>query len=314
MMNNDDTIRVKKDAEVAAETTGENKNMTAKVVGAAVAGAAVAGGAAYAATAMSPDVPQEPDAPKTEEPKQEEPKAEEPKHEEPVAEKPATEEPKAEEPKQEEPKHEEPKAEEPKHEEPTHEEGHDFFKENDVEISTAKPTEDGGAYFGGKVNGHDAAFLGDKEGNIEAYAVDENDNHQMEDNEIHLVGKGQMDVKDMAENAKITIGEHDVTNNDDDGTLHVVAVEDNVDINGHSVNVAQVKIDNDDVYLIDANKDGEVNLMVSDHNHNNQLEDNEIDDVTSHHFQMPTIPDSNDGLIEASNDDLPDYSSDDYVL
>ena len=67
------------------------------------------------------------------------------------------------------------------------------------------------------------------------------------------------------------------------------------------------------VALVDVNQDGEVNLLLHDDNSNGSIEENEVHDVTDQHIPMPTADDiqpSDDGMMIAQNDELPDYSND----
>ena len=94
--------------------------------------------------------------------------------------------------------------------------------------------------------------------------------------------------------------------------VSVVAI-DETEINGQSVTVARVTMGEEQVALVDVNQDGEVNLLLHDDNSNGSIEENEVHDVTDQHIPMPMADDiqpSDDDMMIAQNDELPDYSND----
>lgn len=154
----------------------------------------------------------------------------------------------------------------------------------------------------GTVDSHASMFFLDDNNGVVGTAVDVNDNGQFEENEV-------IDLRDQ----HLTL--------QDNGTLQpvnetqevsVVAI-DETEINGQSVTVARVTMGEEQVALVDVNQDGEVNLLLHDDNSNGSIEENEVHDVTDQHIPMPMADDiqpSDDGMMIAQNDELPDYSND----
>lgn len=298
MFTEDDTRTVLKEEEVANPVENQKKGNTAAKVAAGVAGAAgVVLGAATLMGASSAEetVPEPTPAP-----------APEPKPE-------PTPEPEPEPTPTPEPEPAPGPGLEPEPEDP-------FFEENSVVVDeiTTKTDDEGSIHHvaTGTVNGHQAVFVDDGHGNVIAGAVDLNDNNAIDEGEtVNMEGAG-VTIGEMADH----MGEDPIVqpvsedptaeNVSQEGTVRVVAVEEDVDLEGTMVNVAAVEVNNDRVILIDANQDGEVNLMASDDNNNGELEDDEIIDVTEDHIAMPTQDDIVDNVVLASNDDLPDYSND----
>ncbi len=170
----------------------------------------------------------------------------------------------------------------------------------------------------GEVDGHQAAFVDDGQGNVQLAAIDVNDNQQFEDNEIFDMRDQGVGMNHLASNMVEDPDPQPVPVINDDPEVQVVAVEENVDLNGHLVDVAEVKVDNDPVILVDVTQNGEVDVLVHDDNGNGSIEDPEIRDVSDSHIAMPTQDDVYDdsaasGYSASHAEDLPDYSNDNDI-
>ena len=104
-----------------------------------------------------------------------------------------------------------------------------------------------------------------------------------------------------------TVATHPVGNTEP--TVQVIAVENDVDIEGHTVDVAKVTINEEPVLFVDGNQNGEVDFAISDTNHDGQIQDNEVTDLTGQHIPMPTVDDI-DQPQQLVDNDIPDYSND----
>lgn len=306
MFTEDDTRTVLKEEEVANPVENQKKGNTAAKVAAGVAGAAgvVLGAATLMGASSAEETVPEPTPEPTPAP------APEPKPE------PTPEPTPAPEPEPEPTPEPEPAPGpglEPEPENP-------FFEENNVEVSeiTTKTDDEGSIHHvaTGTVNGHQAVFVDDGHGNVIAGAVDMNDNNAIDEGETVNLETSGVTMGDMANHMAEDPMVQPISDDPNpqpvsqESTVRVVAVEEDVDLEGTVVNVAAVEVNNDRVILIDANQDGEVNLMASDDNNNGELEDDEIIDVTEDHIAMPTQADVVDNVVLASNDELPDYSND----
>lgn len=94
-----------------------------------------------------------------------------------------------------------------------------------------------------------------------------------------------------------------------DVDVHVIEVG-QADLNGDGMaeNVALVEIDGNEVMLVDINDDYVADFMIADMNSNEQVDGNEIVDITSEGVGMPTMSDGD--LYMAQNDMEPDYTND----
>ncbi len=187
-------------------------------------------------------------------------------------------------------------------------EGNDFFKEHDVKIEGVEQrTLDDGTtvnVYSGTVDGHQAVFMDDGNGRLDFAIVDENDNGSPDTSEIIDFADNNISTQELTQ-YQVSAPVPEQT-----PEVNVVAVEHNVDIEGHTVDVAAVTLNDQPVMLIDANQDGEVDLAVADLNQNNQLDEGEIQDVRSAHITMPTEDDVTSSMVANVDDGTEDYSND----
>ncbi|MDD6744897.1 MAG: hypothetical protein PUE36_03075 [Bacteroidales bacterium] len=181
-----------------------------------------------------------------------------------------------------------------------------FFDEHDVKIEQVETCQipDGrkvNMYYG-KVDGHDAAFVDDGNGKIVAAIVDENDNGDIEDKEEIDLRNSNISSQDMAQYRVQPVSQ--------ELEVKVVSVENNVNMDGETVDVATVEIEGTPAMLIDRNQDGEVNLAIADNNNNGILDEGDVVDVSSNHIPMPTRDDMDNTLLACGDDGTTDYSND----
>ena len=91
--------------------------------------------------------------------------------------------------------------------------------------------------------------------------------------------------------------------------MQVIAVDNNVEVDGQTVDVAKVTINEEPVVFVDTDQNGEVNVAISDVNHDGQIQDNEVADVSNSHIPMPTVDDTEQAHQVVDNE-IPDYSND----
>lgn len=186
-------------------------------------------------------------------------------------------------------------------------EGNDFFKEHEVKIETIEPLTLGNGttinMYSGTVDGHQAVFMDDGNGHVNLAIVDENDNGDPDLNEIMNLADNNISTQELTQ-FQVPAPAPEPT-----PEINVVAVEHNVDIEGHTVDVAAVTIGDQPVMLIDANQNGEVDLAVADMNQNNQIDEGEIQDVRSAHIAMPTEDDVTGSMVANVDDGTEDYSN-----
>lgn len=182
----------------------------------------------------------------------------------------------------------------------------DFVTNHDIQVVEIHEVENGDGdtmRIGlGTVDNHESMFLLDDNNGVIAATVDVNDNGQFEENEI-------IDLRDQ----HLTLQENGTLQPvSDHQEVRVLAIED-AEINGQTVTVAHLEVNDERVDFVDVNQDGEVNFLLHDDNNNGSIEENEVRDVTDQHIPMPTADDvqpSDDGMMTAQNDELPDYSND----
>ncbi len=308
--NNDDTLNAGTQNATQNNNPSEKEELKSKkwnlkdaatfVAGGLAGGAASMAANAFADTLNSTEEPQEPEM--------------EDVQEEPVVEEPVPTPQPAPQPKSEpEP---EPKPE-PKHE-PTHqpkpEEEPAFYRENKVEvesIETSRTDDDEVRHVAhGTVNGHEAHFVDDGHGNVVGYGIDENDNHEIEESEVvHAEGQGVT----MGNLAEHMVEVEPTPAPTPTGNIQVLAVANDVEMGEHTVNVAVIAHGETTGLMIDANQNGEVDVIAVDANHDDHYSEDETEVVTDAHMPMPTQDDVSPDMASngvADGGDLPDYSND----
>lgn len=188
-----------------------------------------------------------------------------------------------------------------------------FMKDNKVEIENIETSEMGGQTVHvahGTVNGHAAVMVDDGEGHVAMAAVDQNDNGNIDDGEVVDLTAQNITMGDVADRLTVHTDEPIVTPVVNDHEVEVIAVVNDVEMGGHTVDVAAVAIDDEPVLLIDATQNGEVDVMIADENHNGSFADDTPTDVSSRHIAMPTEADVVGSGIASTDDGMPDYSND----
>ena len=193
-----------------------------------------------------------------------------------------------------------------KHDDDDDQKDDDIFKGHDVKIESVETNtlEDGTTVqiYSGTIDGHQAAFMANSNGQVIAAIVDVNDNGDVDDNEMIDLRQSNVTTQYLAQHQVAPSTDHEVT---------VVAVENDVELGGETVNVAYVTMDDQPVMFIDRTQNGEVDIAIADHNHNGHIDDGEAQDVSDAHITMPTADDiSGTPLITGTDDSTEDYSND----
>lgn len=291
MFDNNDTIRNKqKTGNNAKEEKRNNDKTTAKAAAAAILGAALGVGGANAVQAATTEEPEAQPEPKPEPKPVEEEHHEEEEHVEPV------------------------KVEEPEHHEPKPTPAADNDESIIIHSVETGQDEDGNQYMlaHATVNGNNAVLLADENGHIQTAAIDMNGNGEVDENEIGNVSEANLYIN--GNSVEVHQPEVQVSAAGDGPEVRVISVENDVDLNGQTVDVAAVTINDQNVIFVDSDQNGEVNVMITDANGNGEIEQDEMGDVSEHHIAMPTADDvMQPGVTEVSDpmggDDLPDYSN-----
>ena len=191
-----------------------------------------------------------------------------------------------------------------------------FYKDNEVKINTIETTTDANGQVrhvaSGTVDGHQAVFVDDGQGNAQVAIVDHNDNGQIDEDEIHDISDAGVTMNGLASQLSDTPAEDVVAAQpvaNSEPTVQVIAVENNVEVDGQTVDVAKVTINEEPVVFVDTDQNGEVNVAISDVNHDGQIQDNEMADVSNSHIPMPTVDDTEQAHQVVDNE-IPDYSND----
>jgi len=153
----------------------------------------------------------------------------------------------------------------------------------------------------GTVDGHQAVFVDDGNGNLVVAAIDVNDNGNVDENEVIDLRESNMTMGDLAQ-YRVEAPEPEV---------QVVAVEHDVDMDGQMVDVAAVSIDGENAILVDTEQDNEVNFVIADRNSSGTIEDEEVVDVSNSHIPMPSADDVTGNVMVSDEAPAePDYSND----
>ncbi|MBQ6422307.1 MAG: hypothetical protein IJJ90_02060 [Prevotella sp.] len=189
-----------------------------------------------------------------------------------------------------------------------------FYRENEVKIESIEThrTNDGNLVHtaSGTVNGHEAHFIDDGHGNVHRYAVDLNDNNEIDENEVVHVENQGVTMGNLAEHM---VDVEPAPAPTPTGNVQVLAVANDVEMGGRTVNVAAIAQGETTGVMIDANQNGEVDIIAVDANHDDNYSENEMEVVTDAHIPMPTSDDVSPDMGSnsmAAGGDLPDYSND----
>ena len=195
-----------------------------------------------------------------------------------------------------------------------------IYQENDVKIQTIRTsvTEDGDIVHtaSGTVNGHDAIFVDDGHGNVMGYAVDNNDNHWVDDDEIVMTDGQGMTMGNLAEHmVEADVKPEPISQPSQSGEVQVIAIENDLNVNGQNMDVAVVMVEGSPGLMIDVTQNGEADVVALDDNRDGYLSQDEAVVVTDAHVPMPTEDDvyRNDGGSMVNNNELPDYSNDNDI-
>lgn len=179
-----------------------------------------------------------------------------------------------------------------------------FMKDHEVKIESVSEVEleDGRTVqvFHGTVDGYPANFLTDGNGQVVAAAVDLNGNGEVDDNEVINLRDEHITVRNLVA-CQVTPDEPEIT---------VVEVRNDVETEHGTVDMALVTVNDQNMVLVDTDQDREVDLIIADNNHNNQVDEGEIKDVSESHITMPTQDDINGNLMAQTDEDGQDYSND----
>ena len=240
MFDNNDTIRNKqKTGNNAKEEKRNNDKTTAKAAAAAILGAALGVGGANAVQAATTEVPEAQPEPQQTQPQPEakpEPKPE-PK---PV-----------EEEHHEEDEHVEPvKVEQPEQHEPKPTPATDNDESIIIHSVETGQDEDGNQYMlaHATVNGNNAVLLADENGHIQTAAIDINGNGEVEEGEIGNVSEANLYIN--GNSVEVHQPEVQVSAAGDGPEVRVISVENDVDLNGQTVDVAAVTINDQNVIFV----------------------------------------------------------------
>ena len=317
MTNDDDTLFTRKMNAIQQNANNEKKKLvkdsviaqvmasaTAGLAVSATAGMAVGTGAAYAAEHLHKDAENNPVSPE-EQAQQNEPTAEESLAE--LEEKERIREQQEQERHQQEKerqhREEDKEEKEDKDNEPKIKKEDNFLEDHDVKIEgvTEETLEDGTTVqiYHGTIDAHQANLFADGNGNVVAAVIDGNDNGNVDDNEIIDLRNEHITTQQLNTH-QASAPEQEVT---------VVAVRNDVEVEGETMDMALVSVDGNTGVLIDTDQNGEVNLIAADVNQNGSMDEDEIADVSEAHIPMPSQDDVNGCMTAQMDDGMQDYSN-----
>ena len=314
MTNDNETLFTRQMNAIQHNANGEKKKLvkdsviaqvmasaTAGMAVSATAGMAIGTGAAYAAEHLHKDADNNPVSP-AEQAQQNEPTAEESLAE--LEEKERSREQQEQERQQQEKERQRREEEkEDKDNEPKIKKEDNFLEDHDVKIKgvTEETLEDGTTVqiYYGTIDAHQANLFADGNGNVVAAVIDGNDNGNVDENEIIDLRNEHINTQQLNTH-QASAPEQEVT---------VVAVRNDVEVEGETMDMALVSVDGNTGVLIDTDQNGEVNLIAADVNQNGSMDEDEIADVSEAHIPMPSQDDVNGCTTAQMDDGMQDYSN-----
>lgn len=314
MTNDNDTLFTRQMNAIQHNANSEKKKLlkdsviaqvmasaTAGMAVSATAGMAIGTGAAYAAEHLHKDAENDPVSP-AEQVQQNEPTAEESLAE--LEEKERSREQQEQERHQQEKERQHREEEkEDKDNEPKIKKEDNFLEDHDVKIKgvTEETLEDGTTVqiYYGTVDAHPANLFADGNGNVVAAVIDGNDNGNVDENEIIDLRNEHINTQQLNTH-QASAPEQEVT---------VVAVRNDVEVEGETMDMALVSVDGNTGVLIDTDQNGEVNLIAADVNQNGSMDEDEIADFSEAHIPMPSQDDVNGCMTAQMDDGMQDYSN-----
>lgn len=146
----------------------------------------------------------------------------------------------------------------------------------------------------------------DHDGEADVAAADINGDGMISNDEVADVRAEHIVMPDATNGATYTSQQ---SSGSEEVDVHVIEVgQEDLDGNGMAENVALVEIDGNEVMLVDIDDDYVADVMIADMNGDDQIDGNEIVDITSEGIGMPTMSDGD--LYMAQNDMEPDYTND----
>lgn len=178
-----------------------------------------------------------------------------------------------------------------------------FLEDHDVKIegATEETLEDGTTVqiYYGTIDAHPANLFADGNGNVVAAVIDGNDNGNVDENEIIDLRNEHINTQQLNTH-QASAPEQEVT---------VVAVRNDVEVEGETMDMALVSVDGNTGVLIDTDQNGEVNLIAADVNQNGSMDEDEIADFSEAHIPMPSQDDVNGCMTAQMDDGMQDYSN-----
>jgi len=97
------------------------------------------------------------------------------------------------------------------------------------------------------------------------------------------------------------------------GEIKILGIEEVIGPDGQPMTVVGVEVEGDEALLIDINRDDVIEVMITDANHDGQISDDEIIDISDVDIRVSDLEQNmmeSAGLHYVSHDNLPDYTND----
>lgn len=162
-----------------------------------------------------------------------------------------------------------------------------------------------------EVDGQQAVLIDtDRDGTADFMAMDLNQNEGLDEGEMFNISNENITMQQFQQEANNIHQANQQQEPQNESQLNVLSYETVINDDGSQMDVAVVDIEGQQAVVVDYNRDGKADLLAMDLNHNNQLDEGEIADISNENiamqqFQQQTEMNTDNYL--AMNDEGPDY-------
>lgn len=181
----------------------------------------------------------------------------------------------------------------------------------EVRVLEVGQGEEGGYLATAEVDGHAAVFVdANEDGVVDVLGIDINNNQHLEDNEVIDVSDRNIGMDNLAAAVETPSESGNTPEYLDPSQVQVEEVATDVNMDGYQVNMASVSYQGHAGMAVDADQDGDAEMMAIDLNDSNSYEDEEYYNVSEGAIMMETNGNNAGAMPEPMSEPEPDVYND----